>query len=332
MSWAIWITGPPASGKSAIARAVTARLQARGRSVKWLELDEVRACITPDARYTDAERDRVYRALGYLATKLVEAGRPVIIDATAHRRLWRDSMRAAVPLFAEVQLVCPTELCRERERTRTGHAPPNIYARAGQPGATVPGIDVPYEGARAPELLIDTAAHSLDACVERVVRLAESLAARVRVTDAPVDDAREPAWIIWITGCAGTGGRGLAQSVLGALRDRGRHVQWLDLEDAQRHVVGGEATSEEDLALVDRTVGYASKVLAEAGEAVIVDARTVRCDALRRSGSPLIADVVRIEMPEHSPMPGDAGSGVARVLSAVEGFARRPRPPMELAE
>ena len=96
MSWAIWITGPPASGKSAIARAVTAELQARGHRVKWLELDEARASITPAPRYTDAERDLVYRALGYMAALLVEVGQPVLIDATAHRRVWRDLVRASV--------------------------------------------------------------------------------------------------------------------------------------------------------------------------------------------------------------------------------------------
>ena len=65
--------------------------------------------------------------------------------------------RAAIPRFAEVQLVCPLEVCRERERTRPrGHAPRGIYARAGRPGATVPGVDVPYEPALAAELTIDT--------------------------------------------------------------------------------------------------------------------------------------------------------------------------------
>ncbi len=156
MSWAIWITGPPGSGKSAIARAATAELQAQGQPVKRLELDEIRKCITPEPRYTDRARDVVYRALGYMAVTLVEADTPVLIDATAHRRVWRDLVRAVVPRFAEVQLVCPLEVCQERERTRTpGPATRDIYGQAGRPGATVPGVDVPYEPALAPELLID---------------------------------------------------------------------------------------------------------------------------------------------------------------------------------
>ena len=178
MSWAIWITGPPGSGKSSVARAAAALLRARGEPVTVLELDAIRKKITPAPQYTDAERDLVYRALGYMAATLVEAGVPVIVDATAHRRAWRDAARAAIPRFAEVQLVCPLDVCRERERTRPrGHAPAGIYARAGRPGATVPGVDVPYEPALAAELTIDTTVDDVATAAAKVAALAERLAA-----------------------------------------------------------------------------------------------------------------------------------------------------------
>jgi adenylylsulfate kinase len=178
MSWAIWITGPPGSGKTAVASAAAARLRERGESVTVLELDAIRQKITPRPQYTDAERDIVYRALAYLASVLVGAGVPVIVDATAHRRAWRDAARAAIPRFAEVQLSCPLEVCRERERARPpGYAPPDIYARAGRPGATVPGVDVPYEVALAPELIIDTTMEDVPSAAAKVVALTERLAA-----------------------------------------------------------------------------------------------------------------------------------------------------------
>ena len=178
MSWAIWITGPPGSGKSSVACAVAALLRARGEPVTVLELDAIRKKITPVPRYTDAERDLVYRALAYMAATLVEAGVPVIVDATAHRRVWRDTARAAIPRFAEVQLSCPLEVCRERERTRQrGHAPAGIYARAGRPGATVPGVDVPYEPAFAAELRIDTTVDDVATAAAKVAALAQRLVA-----------------------------------------------------------------------------------------------------------------------------------------------------------
>jgi adenylylsulfate kinase len=178
-SWVIWITGLPGSGKSVIARAAAERLRALGEPVKVLELDQIRKIVTPSPQYTDAERDIVYRALGHMATLLAEAGVPVLVDATAHRRVWRDAVRAAVPRFAEVQLLCPLDVCRERERRRTGgHAPPGIYARAGRPDATVPGVDVSYEPALAPELVIDTVAESVADAAGRIAALARSLAAK----------------------------------------------------------------------------------------------------------------------------------------------------------
>ena len=177
MSWAIWITGLPGSGKTALAQGVAAALHERGIPVKVLELDEIRKVVTPEPTYTDAEREIVYRALAYMAKLLTEAGVPVLIDATGPRRAWRELARDLIPAFAEVQLHCRLEVCRERERHReAGHAPPAIYARAGQPGATVPGVDVPYEAALRPELTLHTDDCDLPTAVRAVVALAGRVA------------------------------------------------------------------------------------------------------------------------------------------------------------
>ena len=89
MSWAIWITGLPGSGKSVLARATAAELRAGGEPVVVLELDAIRKIVTPSPTYSDTERDVVYHALVYMAAVLTESGTPVIIDATAHRSAWR---------------------------------------------------------------------------------------------------------------------------------------------------------------------------------------------------------------------------------------------------
>lgn len=296
MSWAIWITGPPGSGKSAIARAVEAELGAVGQPVKRLELDEIRKSITPDPRYSDRERDVVYRALGYLAALLVESGTPVLIDATAHRRIWRDLVREAIPRFAEVQLVCPLEICQERERARPrGHAPRNIYAQAGRPGATVPGVDVPYEAALAPELLIDTSVQTVTESAAQIVRLAGDLERAAAEEPAGREAGGEPGWAIWITGRPGSGKSTLATRVAESLRERGVRVRLLDLAPVQGFLLGDQPAGEPEQDIVHRVLAYAAKLLTEAGVSVIVDATAGR-RAWREAARALIPDFAEIQL------------------------------------
>ena len=170
MSWAVWITGLPGSGKSVVAATAAEMLEAWDCRVVVLELDQMRRVLTPHPNDRDAEREAVYRALVHIGAGLVDAGIPVIFDATAHRRAWRDLARAAIKDFAEVQLICPLEICRQREAARVdSHAPAGIYARAGQPGARVPGVNVAYEQARSPELVLDTKDLSVEAAAAAIV-------------------------------------------------------------------------------------------------------------------------------------------------------------------
>jgi adenylylsulfate kinase len=296
VSWAIWITGPPGSGKTAIAREVEALLREIGQPVKRLELDEIRKSITPTPRYTDVERDIVYRGLGYMAALLVEAGTPVLIDATAHRRIWRDLVREAVPHFGEVQLVCPLEICQARERTRApGQAPRDIYQKAGRPGATVPGVDVPYEVALAPELVIDTSVASVAEAAERVVALAGELALEAGRTPAAPREDEEPGWAVWITGRPGSGKSTLALRVAEALRARGIHVRLLDLAPVQRFLIGDTPAGLAELDIVHRVLAYSAKLLTEAGVSVIVDATAGR-RAWREAARALIPCFAEVQL------------------------------------
>ena len=89
----------------------------------------MRAVVTPHATYTETEREIVYRSLVFAAVSLTGAGVPVIVDATAHRRAWRDLARASIHRFAEVQLDCPLGVAEARERTRAAGAAPSLDLR-----------------------------------------------------------------------------------------------------------------------------------------------------------------------------------------------------------
>jgi adenylylsulfate kinase len=107
-----------------------------------------------------------------MALLLYEEGVNVIIDATGHRRRFRDLARAMIPHFAEIHLRASLARCLERAaERRSGFAPRDVYGQAGREGSTVPGIDEAYEAPLHPELVLDTEQLTVAEAAERLVRL-----------------------------------------------------------------------------------------------------------------------------------------------------------------
>lgn len=175
MAWAAWVTGLPGSGKSSLARETARRLETRGIRVRVLELDEIRRVVTPSPSYTAEEREIVYRALAYMAWLLYREGVSVIIDATAHRRRFRDAARTLIPAFAEIYLRASLPTCRARATDRRGgYAPADVYGHASREGSTVPGVDEAYEPPLHPELVIDTEAFDVTHAAEQTAHFLET--------------------------------------------------------------------------------------------------------------------------------------------------------------
>lgn len=178
MAWVAWLTGLPGSGKSSVGREVARRLQERHMRVRVLELDEIRRVVTPVPRYTAEEREVLYRALAYMARLLYNEGVNVIIDATAHKRHFRNVARSLIPTFAEIFLRAPLPVCRARAGDRhSGYAPADVYGHAGRKGSTVPGVDERYEPPLHAELVLDTEELDVPRAADRVVRFLEAFQA-----------------------------------------------------------------------------------------------------------------------------------------------------------
>jgi len=148
MSFAVWLTGLSGSGKSAIARELLAQLHARGVEAAVLESDVLRTQLTPFATYAPEERDFFYAALVQLGCDVARRGRPVLFDATANLRAYRDAARAKIARFAEVFVDTPLEVCAARDTKGLYRA-----AREGR-SATLPGAQAAYEPPAAPELVV----------------------------------------------------------------------------------------------------------------------------------------------------------------------------------
>lgn len=167
-SFAIWLTGLPASGKSAIAAALKPRLEAAGLRVEVLESDVLREVLTPAPTYSPEERDLFYRSLAVMGARLATHGVTVLFDATANKRAYRDLARRLIPHFAEVAVDCPLEVCMKRDRKGT-------YRKGREGGsATVPGLQDPYEAPLDPALRIDTTVVAPAAAAEQIVALLEA--------------------------------------------------------------------------------------------------------------------------------------------------------------
>jgi adenylylsulfate kinase len=158
MSFCLWITGLPGSGKSTIARALEPMLADSQIQYVTLSLDQLRGFLTPQPAYTDEERDIVYRALVMMAQLLVNhSAKSVIIDATGNRRKFRQLARERIAEFAEVYVSCPLNTCMKRESGREGGSvEEDLYQRAveGSLEGKLPGVSVPYEEPEDPELIV----------------------------------------------------------------------------------------------------------------------------------------------------------------------------------
>lgn len=166
MSFAVWLTGLPGSGKSVIARELVRLLHERGVEVSVLESDVMRTQLTPFPRYDEADRAFFYSSLADLGVMLVDKGRPVIFDATANRRAYRDAARKRIARFAEVHVDTPLEVCAARD-------PKGLYRN--KQTATLPGVQAAYEAPLAPEFVIDGA---VGTPAEGAERIAAFLSAR----------------------------------------------------------------------------------------------------------------------------------------------------------
>ena len=164
--WTVWLTGLPGSGKTVRAKELLNKLDEEKIKYEYLRMDEIRKILTPKQEYTEKERDHAYRALILIAKFLTNNGINVVIDATGHRKAWRELAREMIPNFAEIYIKCPLSVCMKREANRKDNLiVSNLYKKALERKlggkkkklvGEVIGVDVPFEEPDKPELTIES--------------------------------------------------------------------------------------------------------------------------------------------------------------------------------
>jgi adenylyl-sulfate kinase len=161
----VFLTGLSGAGKSTIADALVASLEAEGRPVTVLDGDVVRTHLSSELTFSREHRDLNIRRIGFVAGEVVKHGGTVVVAAIAPYEQAREEARALVEKhgrFLLVHVSTPLEVAEQRDVK-------GLYAkaRAGQiPHFT--GVSDPYEPPLRAEVVIDTSVTPLEESVARI--------------------------------------------------------------------------------------------------------------------------------------------------------------------
>lgn len=161
----VFLTGLSGAGKSTIADALVASLEADGRPVTVLDGDVVRTHLSSELTFSKDHRDLNIRRIGWVAGEITRHGGTVVVAAIAPYAAAREEARALVEehgRFVLVHLATPLEVCEQRDVK-------GLYARAR--AGEIPeftGVSDPYEPPARAEVVIDTSVTPLPDSVARI--------------------------------------------------------------------------------------------------------------------------------------------------------------------
>ena len=166
-SIALWFTGLSGSGKSTIAHAVEEKLHAQGRLTYVFDGDNVRHGLCGDLSFSPEARSENNRRIAEMLKLFLDAGVICVAAFISPMRADRERVRSIVGTakFLEVFVRCPLEECARRDVK-------GLY-RLAQAGKikNYTGVSSPYEEPLNPDAILDTHIHSLEECVDQVLRL-----------------------------------------------------------------------------------------------------------------------------------------------------------------
>jgi adenylylsulfate kinase len=166
---ALWFTGLPCSGKSAIADRLAVILKDKGYYVERLDGDIVRQDLTRDLGFSKADRDENIRRVTFVTKLLARNGVFVLTSFISPYREMRDHARKQVENFMEIYIKTSLETCIKRDVK-------GMYkkAMAGEIKEFT-GVSDPYEEPLKPELVIVTDDETLEVSTQKVLQRMQDL-------------------------------------------------------------------------------------------------------------------------------------------------------------
>lgn len=160
MSFVIWMTGLPCSGKTTIAR----KLQEFIPNLAILDGDELREWLSPKD-FSKEGRNEHNRKVAYLAKLLLKHNVPVSVSLISPYKENREVAREIIgnENFIETYVKCPLNICEDRDVK-------GMYKKArNNEIKSFTGIDDPYDIPENPELVIETENKSLEDSVTQIL-------------------------------------------------------------------------------------------------------------------------------------------------------------------
>jgi adenylylsulfate kinase len=159
-----WMIGLSGSGKSTIAAAVERALHAEGRVATILDGDNLRSGLNRDLKFSDDDRRENIRRVAEVAKLFAAQGVVTLVSLITPKEEFRAAAREIVgPAYTEIYVKAPYELCAERD-------PKGLYQKASAGGvANFTGRDSGFEEPVNANLVLDTAAESVEECTARLV-------------------------------------------------------------------------------------------------------------------------------------------------------------------
>lgn len=163
----LWFTGLSGAGKSTIAHAVEERLFQHNIHTYVLDGDNIRHGLCGDLGFSILDRKENIRRISELSKLMLDAG---IVTLTAFISPFSADRATARKIISSGDLIeiycdCPIDICEQRDVK-------GLYKKARK-GEILEftGISSPYEPPENPDLHLNTAALSLQECVEMVLAL-----------------------------------------------------------------------------------------------------------------------------------------------------------------
>ena len=169
MSFVVWMTGLPGSGKTSIARWLENHYSDQGKRVEVLDGDEVRKNLSPGLGFSEEERTAHNKRVIHMAKVLSRNDVIVLVSLISPYKKVREFARSELPNFMEVHIDCPLEVCMERD-------PKGLYAKAKTGEVKkMTGLSDTYESPENPELVIATHTETVAESAQRILEKSKKM-------------------------------------------------------------------------------------------------------------------------------------------------------------